>query len=1006
MRWNQMKRAITLFLLFVVLAGHAQAGLDIVRSNGITLTGADGINYIGTSGITLTGADGFLPYRANGITLTGADGITLTGADGITLTGADAATYTGTNGITLTGADGITLTGADGITLTGADGITLTGADGTQYKADSIIVRRPNGITLTGADGITLTGADGITLTGADGATRVGTNGITLTGADGITLTGADGITLTGADGITLTGADSVTGIGPSGIVFDQIRPAGITLTGADGITLTGADGITLTGADGITLTGADGITLTGADGITLTGADSTSGLQSVDPELAIALNKATDDSTLNAVVVFHSAVTDSDVEQLKNIGILGGTRFRALPMVYVSGTRHQILAISRLHSVRSIYGNRSLTFNSDPYFKPTGIDRISGDSDLNNKNLGIPVSGRNVTVAVLDTGINSQHPDLAGKVVQNVRLLDTQSAPLGFVNPIPVENVPNTDPIAGHGTFVAGVIAASGSSSAGKFSGVAPGARLLGLNAGDANLIGVLSGFDYLLEKGSSYNVKVVNCSFSANTVYDVNDPVNIASKMLTDKGVSVVFSAGNSGPGSNTLNPYAAAPWVVSVGATDEKGLLAGFSSRGSFGGIGNPTLVAPGSNVASLRNLVTQTSAGGLIGADAKRLSLSELPYYTTASGTSFSAPQVAGAIALMLEANPALKPAEVKDILSRTATPLPKYFFHEAGAGMLNAYSAVLESAFPDRRMGIFRSTLSRNAINFVTRETQLFTEMVVPGSERSVNVPIPQNVVQASVSVSWGLGPNDFGLKLFSGSNLLAESNYLNLPGLTGAREKIVLREPAAQTYRASIQHTATGTAQNVVGAVEITQVEYPKLSDLNALTPELAAEAERSLISNILLPEGRGFRPDWPVFRAELAAAFVRAGLVSQYVASKPMYADVRDISTRNFVESIQMGPRGRIVFDASSDRFSPYNFASRLVAVVALVKAADLESAASKATMPLGVQDLNDIPLQWRGHFAIALERGLIRLQGSRANPGKAITRVELAQSINALIK
>jgi serine protease AprX len=993
-----MKRAATAFLLFVLLSGQAQAGLDIVRSSGITLTGADGINYIGTSGITLTGADGFLPYQANGITLTGADGITLTGADGITLTGADASTYTGTNGITLTGADGITLTGADGITLTGADGITLTGADGTQYKANSILVNRPDGITLTGADGITLTGADGITLTGADGATRVGPNGVTLTGADGITLTGADGITLTGADGITLTGADSVIGIGPNGIVFEKVRPAGITLTGADGITLTGADGITLTGADGITLTGADGITLTGAD--------STAGLQSVDPELAMTLNKATDDSSINAVVAFHSAVTDSDIHQLRSIGILGGTRFRSLPLVYVSGTRQQILAISRLQSVRSVYGNRSLTFNSDPYFKPTGVERVSSDNDLSTKNAGLPVTGRNVTVAVLDTGINSQHPDLAGKVVQNVRLLDTQSVPAGFVNPIPVENVPNTDPVAGHGTFVAGVIAASGSSSGGKYSGVAPGVRLVGLSAGDANLTSVLSGFDYLLEKGTTYNVKVVNCSFSANTVYDPNDPINIATKMLADRGVNVVFSAGNAGPGNSTLNPYAAAPWVVSVGATDEKGLLAGFSSRGTFGGYGNPTLVAPGANVASLRNIISLTSATGLTAADTKRLSPTEMLYYTTASGTSFSAPQVAGAIAMMLEANPALKPAEIKDILSRTATPLPKYFLHEAGAGMLNTHSAVLESAFPDRRMGIFRSTLSRNAISFVSRQTQSFTETVSPGSERSVTVAIPQNVIQASVSISWGLGPNDFALKLFSGSNLVGESNYLNLPGLTGAREKIVLRSPAAQTYRAAIQHTVTGRAQNVYGAVDVTQVEYPELADLDTLAPELAAEAERSLLSNILLPEGKSFRPNWPVFRSELAAAFVRAGLVSQYVGSKPLYTDVRDISTRNFVESVQMSSRGRLVFDAGGERFSPHSFASRLVAVVALVKAADLESSAKNAVMPSGVQDVNDIPLQWRGHFAIALERGLIRLQGNRANSAWAITRLELAQSINSLIR
>jgi serine protease AprX len=184
-----------------------------------------------------------------------------------------------------------------------------------------------------------------------------------------------------------------------------------------------------------------------------------------------------------------------------------------------------------------------------------------------------MPVSGRNVTVAVLDTGVNSQHGDLSGKIVQNVKLADTQSVGAGFIYPSPVENLPNTDLVSGHGTFVAGVIASSGMASGGKYNGVAPGAKILGLSAGEMNLTYVLSGFDYLLEHGANYNVRVVNCSFSANTVFDYNDPVNVATKMLTQKGISVVFSAGNSGDGNSTLNPYAAAPWVISVGATDEK-------------------------------------------------------------------------------------------------------------------------------------------------------------------------------------------------------------------------------------------------------------------------------------------------------------------------------------------------------------------------------------------------------------------------------------------------
>ena len=998
---NQMNRFLALLLILLLTAQPAWAGLSIVKSNGITLTGADGIEYVGINGITLTGADSIFNYSSNGITLTGADGITLTGADGVMSTGPNSATYTGSNGITLTGADGITLTGADGITLTGADGITLTGADGRQYTADSIILRRPNGITLTGADGITLTGADGITLTGADGATKVGLNGITLTGADGITLTGADGITLTGADGITLTGADSATGIGTTGVLFDHTNPTGITLTGADGITLTGADGITLTGADGITLTGADGITLTGAD-------DNT-GLQSVDPELAVALNKATDDSNINAVIVYHSSVTDADIAQLQKFAIIGGTRLRMLPVVYVTATKKQLLAVSQLPRVRSLYGNRTLTFNSDPYFNTTGVQRVAPDADLRQENGAMPVTGRNVTVAVLDTGINSQHADLAGKVVQNVRLADTQSVPASFAYPIPLENLSNTDLVSGHGTFVGGVIAASGAHSSGRFAGVAPGARLLGLSAGDLNLMYVLSGFDYLLEKRAQYNVRVVNCSFSANTVFDLNDPVNVATKMLTDAGVNVVFSAGNSGSGNGTMNPYAIAPWVIGVGATDATGRLAGYSSRGNFGdALQHPSLVAPGTNIVSLRSAASITGISGLAGADTQRLSLTEIPYYTTATGTSFSAPQVAGAIALMLEVNPNLTPANVKDILSRTATPMPRYFFHEAGAGMLNTYAAVLETAFPEREMGGFRATLSRNGIRFVTRTSQTFEQTVFPNLASSANVVIPQNTIQVGVNIYWDLSANDFGLRVYDQSNALqGESNYLNLAGFTGRREKVVLRNPVSQTLRASISHSDyVGTSQQVFGAVEVTQVEYPVMLDQSTLSPEQAAQVEKSLLANLMLPEGQKFRPDAAVSRLELAEALMRAGLVPQYMASAAMFNDVRDVSSRNAVESTHAFPSGPLFYDATSGRrFYPLNGATKLVAAIAFVKAAGLSSQTTFATLPLTVSDASSIPLAWRGYVAVALQRGFISLDGNSFSPSRSLTRVELATSLNTLV-
>src|SRR2546423_2351349 len=595
------------------------------------------------------------------------------------------------------------------------------------------------GIAITGADGIAITGADGIAITGADGIAITGADGIAITGADGIAITGADGIGMTGADGIAITGAD------------------GVPYAGANGIAITGVDSVAVTRANGIIVNGAQLITQTGLPGLSLNNGGNNqlerSGLQSVDPELALTLNRLTDDSTVNCVVVYHHLPTDADLADLQRIGFVGGTRFRMLPMVIVTGTRDQIVAVSHLPAVRSIYGNRTLQFAADPGRGATGVDRVASDAELSNKNSGLPYTGRGVTVAVLDTGVDGTHNDLAGRVAQNVKLADTQGIGVGFNYPLDVENGPTTDQAYGHGTFVAGVIAGNGTRSSGAYTGVAPNARLVGLSAGDVNLFYVLDGFDYLLQHAGMLNVRVVNCSFSAETIYDTNDPVNIATKMLTDRGVNVVVSAGNTGPGMHTLNPYAVAPWVVSVGATDFKGRLASFSSRGQFAStLFRPTLVAPGVGITSLRATgINQTSAEGVaVNNDAQNIPPTLLPYYTTASGTSFSAPQVAGTIALMLEANPNLTPAQVRDILARTATPMPSYYAHEVGAGMLNTHAAVLEAAFPQRRMGTFRATQNAGQVRFVSDPLQQINGTVQAGTPFDAAARVPQNALFAAM----------------------------------------------------------------------------------------------------------------------------------------------------------------------------------------------------------------------------------------------------------------
>src|SRR5437764_1234269 len=346
-----------------------------------------------------------------------------------------------------------------------------------------------NGITVSGADGVLYTNSNGITVSGADGVLAFNPNGITVSGADGITASGADGITVSGADGITVSGADAT------------------SIARADGITVSGADGITVSGADSFIPTGVNALISR------LTARVGTSGLQSVDPELAVLLNRATDDSNIDAVIVYHHLPTDSDISDLQSIGVPGGTRYHALPMIALTTTKSRIAAISHLSSVRSIYSNRTLQWNLDATARNvTTVDRVKRNTDLTSANRGLPVSGRGVTVAVLDTGVDGTNADLAGRVVQSLKLADTQSLGVGFNYPVLSTTLPNTDQAYGHGTFVAGVIAGTGQQSGGKYAGVAPGANILGLSAVDASLLFILSGSDYLLVSCSAFNVRVVN--------------------------------------------------------------------------------------------------------------------------------------------------------------------------------------------------------------------------------------------------------------------------------------------------------------------------------------------------------------------------------------------------------------------------------------------------------------------------------------------------------------
>ncbi|MFJ2083646.1 S8 family serine peptidase [Micromonospora chokoriensis] len=272
--------------------------------------------------------------------------------------------------------------------------------------------------------------------------------------------------------------------------------------------------------------------------------------------------------------------------------------------------------------------------------------------------------TGSGVRVAVLDSGVDTTHPDLVDQVV----------ASRSF---IPGQDVIDHN---GHGTHTASTVAGTGAASDGKERGVAPDADLVVGKVLDENGSGSISGIIAGMEWAArTERAKVINMSLGVSAWHTQDDPLSQAVNQLTaETGALFVVSAGNSGPDPYTLGAPGTADAALTIGAVDTSDHLADFSSVGPRANDEalKPDMTAPGVDVLAARSQHIPWGEG----------------YYRLDSGTSMAAPHVAGAAALLVQKHPTWSARQIKDALMSTSVRTPDYTAYQAGSGRLNVAAA--------------------------------------------------------------------------------------------------------------------------------------------------------------------------------------------------------------------------------------------------------------------------------------------------------------------------
>ena len=438
--------------------------------------------------------------------------------------------------------------------------------------------------------------------------------------------------------------------------------------------------------------------------------------------------------------VSYGTDVTETHISQLEEIGLNVVDVIESVDAVLVGLINTSIVhTLAQLDDVVMVerYGEIHLYGDiQTPAVKARNSTMYPGAWDLG-------VTGDGVVIAMVDTGVDNEHPGLSEKFVAGYdAVCFVHTDPTCVLAGGRVEDG-SYDPDDGnqHGTACMGMAAATGIDANGEqtdFYGAAPDAALVDVRIGTDAGAGpfenyllsqefyesAMNGLQWIIDhkddawagaEESEYGIDIISLSWGITSHEGGgSDGSDMHSRILDEAmiaGVVVSVAAGNDGPDNDGLSGMGSSDLSVTVGATDdlntidrEDDTIAGYSSRGPRrdNADGNPLnelkpeVTAPGTNIIQAEGCVSSGGCNNFVGGDA-----SDNGYTGRGSGTSYATPAVSGVMAMMIEANPDLSPAEIKEILKLTAErrgaasapEVDPFWNRDFGFGMVDAYAAV-------------------------------------------------------------------------------------------------------------------------------------------------------------------------------------------------------------------------------------------------------------------------------------------------------------------------